>query len=82
MPADWTAANLTFQGSHDNATFQNLYDDGGTEINVTAADDRNISVSAEISLAISAFRWLKVRSGTAGTAVNQGAARTITLVLF
>jgi hypothetical protein len=78
MPADWTAANLTFQVSHDDGTtFNNLYDKDGTEVTVTAADDRYITLEPALWAGI---RHLKVRSGTAGTPVNQGAARTLQLV--
>lgn len=78
MPADWTAANLTFQVSHDaDTTYNNLYDDEGTEVTVTAADDRYITLDPSVFAGINC---IKVRSGTSGSAVNQGAARTITLV--
>jgi hypothetical protein len=76
-PAAWTAANLTFQGSVDGTTFLNLYDDAGTEVTVTAAVDRYIALSASL---FAGCRFLKIRSGTAGTPVNQGAARTLTVV--
>lgn len=77
MPADWTAANLTFQVSHDGSTYNNLYDDSGAEITVTAADDRYIALDLTVFAGI---QDLKIRSGTSGTPVNQGAERTITLV--
>ena len=32
MPATWTAADLTFQFSADNVTYQNAYEDDGTEL--------------------------------------------------
>ena len=79
MPAAWTAANLTFQASVDDATFNNLYDAAGTEFTVTAAVSRFIALDPSKTDSISR---LKVRSGTAGTPVNQvGADRTITLVV-
>ena len=80
MPADWTAANLTFQGSYDGATWWDVYDDAGTEVNVTAAEDRLI-VLGTITKNLRPLRFLKVRSGTAGSAVTQGAARTLHLIL-
>lgn len=78
MPATWTAANLTFQASHDNGTtYNNLYDDLGTEMTVTAAASRYITLDPAVFAGIN---YLKVRSGTSGTPVNQGGDRTITLV--
>lgn len=77
MPAEWTAAGMTFQASPDGVTYYNVYD-GATE--------RSLSVAASYYSALNiadwvGIRWVKVRSGTAGSAVNQGAERTITLVV-
>lgn len=79
MPVAWTAANLTFQVSADGTTFQNLYDDGGNELMVAAGAGRTIGLHSDVSRALGRFRYLKVRSGTSGTPVNQAADRTITL---
>lgn len=77
MPASWDAANLTFQGSADNgATFNNVYDSTGTELTVTAAGGRYIYLDPS---AFVGLNQIKVRSGTSGSAVNQTAARTITI---
>jgi len=78
MPAAWTTANLTFQVSHDNVSFNNLYDRSGTEYVVAAAASRAIIIPP---LDFYPFTYLKVRSGTSGTPVAQDAARTITLLL-
>ena len=76
MPAAWTAANLTFQTSVDGTTFQDAYDADGTEITVVVGGaSRNVHFSDQLH----GVRWLKLRSGTTGTAVNQGADRTLTL---
>lgn len=77
MPDAWTAAGLTFQGSVDGTNFFNVYD-GATE--------RALTVSASYYSAFNiadwvGFRWIKVRSGTAGSAVNQAAERVLTLVV-
>lgn len=77
MPASWTAANLTFQASHDGVTYADLYDSAG-EFTVTAAASRFIVIDPTTLLGA---RYLKVRSGTAGAAVNQGAARTLVLIV-
>lgn len=79
MPADWTPANLTFQASTTSGgTFDNLYDQYGTEKNIAAADDRYIALD-DLAFWLG-VRYLKLRSGTAATPVNQAAARTVTLV--
>lgn len=77
MPASWTAANLTFQGSNDGTTFFDVYNLDGDEYTVTAAASRYIVLSPfEFQWA----RYIKIRSGTTGTPVNQSADRTIVLV--
>jgi hypothetical protein len=76
IPAAWSAANLTFQGAAaPGGTFQDVYDDAGTEYVVTAAASRHIAVQV-----LEALQYVKVRSGTAGTPVNQVAERTVTLI--
>ena len=77
MPADWTAADLTFQFSADGSTYQNAYEDDGTELGVTGTAAANIAVDP---LFFRCAPFLKVRSGTAGSAVAQAAARSIGLV--
>ncbi len=74
MPTSWTTANLTFQVSVDGTTYQNLYDDLGNEVTVTAAASRFIRVDPALFVG---FEKIKVRSGTSGSAVNQAAARSI-----
>ncbi len=77
MPDAWTAAVLTVQSSADGVTFSNLYDRYGGEYTIQAAASRAILIPlAELC----AMRYLKLRSGTSGSAVNQAAARTITVI--
>jgi len=81
-PAAWTTASLTFQAAEaSGGTYNNIYDDGGNETTAAAAVDRYIALTGVDKEALHSVRWLKVRSGTGGTAVNQGAERTIRLVL-
>ena len=73
MPAAWTSAVLTFQGSID-GTYNNIYDENGTEITSQAAASRLIRLKPA--------HWaglenLKIRSGTSGAAQAQGAERVI-----
>jgi len=78
MPSSWTAANLTFQASIDGTTYNNLYDYNGSEVTVTAAASRYIVLDP---LTFAGVAGVKIRSGTSGTPVNQGADRTLTLVV-
>lgn len=78
MPSAWTAANITFQGSVDGSTYYDLYDQYGTEILVTAAASRVILLDLSMFAGIN---FVKLRSGTTGTAVNQAADRAIVLGL-
>ena len=78
MPAAWTTANLTFQVSADGTTYNNLYDDTGTEVTVTAAASQYIVISSPAKML--GARWFKVRSGTNTSAVNQAADRVVTIV--
>jgi hypothetical protein len=79
MPATWTTANLTFQASIDGTDFFDVYDEAGAEYSVTAGASRYIGLDAG-ALELSAINYIKVRSGTTGSPVNQGAAREIILV--
>ena len=90
MPADWTAADLTFQGrpgfSDDTGTWpneilQDLYDDTGTETTVQADADRFIGLTGAALDALTSCGKLKIRSGTTATPVVQLAARVILCVL-
>ncbi len=78
MPAAWTAANLTFLAGRAEADMDNLYDSAGTEVNVTAAASRYIVLDPQT---FHSMRFLRIRSGTAGTPVTQAAARTLYLVV-
>lgn len=77
MPAAWTAAVLTMQVSNDNTTFYDLYNNDGTEWSATVAAAHAIAMDVSI---FTAMRYVKLRSGTGGTPVNQGADRVLTLV--
>lgn len=79
MPAAWDTAGITFQVSYDGTNFQNLYNDSGVEVSVTAAASRNIALDV-VALDLAPWQFIKIRSGTAASAVNQTAARTLYLV--
>lgn len=78
MPAAWTAAAITFQGSVDNVNFFDVCDQNA-EINVgAAAANKYILLSPATFVGL---RYLKIQSGTNAVPVNQGQQTTITLVL-
>ena len=78
MPDGWDAASITFQSSSDSGTtWVDLYDETGeVEVSTTGAD-RVIALNQTPFLGL---EYLKVRSGTTGTPVNQTAERAITLI--
>ncbi len=86
MPAGWDAAGITFQAltrqtaaNPPVSTFGLVQDAGGTEIAITTpAADEYVAISP---LLLVGLGRIKVRSGTAGAAVNQTATRDFFLVL-
>lgn len=80
MPVAWDTAHLSFQASNDNVHWFDLYDVYGDEIMVeTPAADYFITVFDPAMTR--AVNYLKVRSGTTGTPVNQTLESFITLIL-
>ena len=83
FPAAWTAAVVTFQWSHDNSTFYELEDENGDAIvlvsSETAMESQGVKVDPNW---FDGCNYIKVRSGTSGSAVNQAAARTGTVVMM
>lgn len=82
MPSAWTtAANITFAASSAiDGTFVKVQDDQGNETTLAG-----VAASVAIGLDsqgddLKGFRFLKIRSGTAASAVNQAAARTLIVV--
>lgn len=80
MPASWTPADLSFQGSVDNSTFQDIFTSDDAELVVEAAQARYVALMEPEISALKGCMWVKVRSGVTAAAVNQAAARTLTLV--
>lgn len=80
MPAAWTAADLTFQVSADGSTYSNLYDE-----NASTRTETTLKAAAADIIRLDPAKWgwvryLKIRSGTAGSAVNQAAERTLQVI--
>jgi hypothetical protein len=84
MPSAWTAAVLTFQGAGALAAgggvYGDIYDDNGNELTVQASASRAIGLD-QSALALSPYQFIKVRSGTSSSGVNQGGARTLQVLL-
>ena len=77
MPASWTLAGITFQASHDNVTFVDVFD-LGVELSIAAAAaSRYIALNNVLFLGIN---FIKIRSGTLGLPVAQGGARNLILM--
>jgi hypothetical protein len=77
MPAAWTTAVVTLSASVDGTTYNDVTDSAGTEVSIAAAASRYIPINPAT---LPGLQYVKVRSGTSGAAVNQGAARTLYLV--
>ena len=78
MSSAWTAAGVTFQASIDGVTFADLFTIDGDELLATVAASQFIVLNPAN---FSGIAFLKVRSGTTGTPVNQAAARTLVLAI-
>jgi hypothetical protein len=79
MPDGWDAASLTFQAGIDGATFGNVFLVTG-ELSFPTADVAAGNLLAFDTRLTAGLRYLKVRSGTSASAVNQTADRMLTLL--
>jgi hypothetical protein len=73
MSAVWDTAALTFQGSLDGATYGNIYDaTTGAEYSIAAtAALAGVGITVPPNSPLLGWNYIKVRSGTAASAVNQ-----------
>ena len=76
IPATWTAAGLTFQGSIDGVTFVDVWD-AAAEVSVAAVVSRYVAVDHATFYGLN---YIKVRSGTSAAAVVQAGARVVTIM--
>ena len=84
IPAAWDTANITFLGARattaNGGTYVPVYDDAGLEVTVTVGGaDRMITLDIN-ALKLASLQYIKLRSGTSGTPVNQTADRTLYLI--
>lgn len=81
MPGTWVAASITFQVSPDGGvTWQELFDDAGTAVSVTAAANQFIVFLSHPGTVFYGVNMFKVRSGTAGAPVVQTGGATVNLI--
>lgn len=87
FPAAWTAADITFQVSEKPTAEGGVYaevfntDDSGTGAALVWDAAASIYSLPDWAAAALQHCMLKVRSGTSGAPVNQGADRILTLIL-
>jgi hypothetical protein len=84
VPAGWTAADMTFQVSHDRVSFFDLYGYDGsavTEATSTVAENTAISL-AGIADHLAPFQWARIRSGVSATPAYQGAVAASKVFTF
>lgn len=73
-----TSASLTFQASADGVTYAEALDASSSAVAVgTSTGARYIKAPADLA----GIPFLKIRSGTSGAPVQQGAERIITLII-
>ena len=79
VPTGWTAANLTFQMSPDGGTtWVECYNSAGLNTIFVGSAGQYLAVDPTLWCGVNS---LKVRSGTAGSPVNQASTVNVTLVL-
>lgn len=80
MPAAWTAAALTVEVSADGTTFTGLaYNDAATQCNSIASPVAGSAYALNLS-GLLPYRYVRLRSGTTASPVNQAAERSITVI--
>lgn len=77
---DWDTGNLTFQCSYDNVTFGNMYNASGGEYTVTVPTTDGGDWITLDPADFAGINYIKLRSGTSGTPVQQTNASTLYLI--
>jgi hypothetical protein len=79
MPPAWDAAALTLQCATDpvNGPWLDLHDQAGAEVSFAVAANRHVALTHN---SLRGLLWVRVRSGTSGTPVNQAANRDLVLI--
>ena len=79
MPAAWTTAALNIEVSPDNATWSSPYDTTPAAVSSIATPVASAAYAVDMT-AMLPWRYIRFRSGTTASPVNQGAARAIVCV--
>jgi hypothetical protein len=77
LPSAWTAASITFQASVDGTNYFNVYTQT-TELSATVGASYFVVLPRTTGL--ESARYIKIRSGTSATPVNQSADRVISVI--
>lgn len=91
MPGGWTAASISFQscvrndgaaGTALTETFLAVVDNAGAEVTITSpAASKYVTLPGSVQQELRGLARTKIVSGTNASNVNQGAARTLRLIL-
>jgi hypothetical protein len=76
--ANWTTAALSFQGSLDGTRWQDAHDDSGEYTTGDIAAGGGCSLNKDV---FRRWRHIKIRSGTAASAVAQAGGDALTLIM-
>lgn len=79
VSANWTAASVSLETSFDSVTFYDVQNQDGLEVSIPVSTGNIVMLSATSLLGIGSY--LRVRSGSSSTAVNQSNAATVTVQL-
>lgn len=81
MPSAWTTASITFQACDTpSGTFVNLLAETGGEVTVSVAANGVYPLTTS-SASLSYLPYIKIRSGTAASPVQQTAERVIKIIM-
>ena len=73
IPAAFTGTAISFQSSHDDTTYQALYNDSNTQLSITVGAGRNYNIAPTD---FAGCRYLKIVSNA-----SEGSDRSIRLIL-
>jgi hypothetical protein len=80
MPAEWNAANISFQISVDNNVYVDVFDDSGHELLFPVVPGTARILTAPLHVR-DLIGWLKIRSGPRDNPIVQQANRIFTVAL-
>lgn len=85
FPTTWAGTSITFQSKverNENGleTWRNVYDDAGSEVTATVGSNRIVGLDA-LALELSSLRYIRIRSGTSSSPVNQNPTKLLRLIV-